>query len=272
MWLPNNEDERNNQFIVQRTLASKSLAQGQNGLLFGAVLKLTIPFIIILPGIMAFQLYGTDLPDADQAFPFMVGKLLPAGLRGVVLAALLGAVMSSLDSVLNSAATLFTMDIYKRCFHRHASSGYLVRLGRIVTFVFLIFGCLVAPLYADSGGIFMLMKRIGAAAMPGAVSVFLFGLFVPRVPAFAGVAGLLVGPVIYLTISRLKPDMAFVNTAGIATAIILAMMTAATLLRPADPQRRVPADSELDLTPSPHLKWAGTAIVVVTALLYVVFR
>ena len=103
IWIPNMFYWGFNQFITQRTLGARSLAAGQRGVIFAAGLKLIIPFIVVFPGIIAFQLYGSALADGDQAYPMLIRDLLPAGVRGLFFAALFGAVMSSLDSMLNSA-------------------------------------------------------------------------------------------------------------------------------------------------------------------------
>jgi SSS family solute:Na+ symporter len=272
MWIPNIGYWGTGQFIVQRTLAAKSLAEGQKGLLFGAVLKLLIPFVILMPGIMAFQLYGGEMADGDRAFPFMVAKLLPTGLRGLMLAALMGAVMSSLDSLLNSASTLFVMDVYKRCLHRDASSKTLLRLGQAMTFVFLMAGCLCAPLYANSGGVFLLMAKIGAATASGSVAAFLFALFVPRVPRWTGLCALLLSPVLYVALLMLRPGIAFVNSMGIVTLTLLALMAFATWRWPSSATIPAPPPpAGVDLSPWRHLKSAGAAICLATAILYAVF-
>ena len=114
MWIPNLFYWGLNQFITQRTLGAKSIEEGQKGALFGATLKLIIPFIVIFPGIMAFELYSDQITNGDEAFPVLIKNLLPVGLTGIMLAALFGATMSTMDSLLNSAATIFTIDIYKR--------------------------------------------------------------------------------------------------------------------------------------------------------------
>ena len=103
-----------NQFIMQRTLAARSLAQGQAGIVLAAALWLLVPFAIVMPGAIAHQLYGSTLVRPDQAYPTLIRELVPTGLRGFILAALAGAVISTLASVLNSAATIFTMDVYAR--------------------------------------------------------------------------------------------------------------------------------------------------------------
>ena len=137
LWIPNFYYWGLNQFITQRTLAAKSLRQGQLGIIFAAFLKLTIPFIIIFPGIMSYQLFKAQLtaPGAttDQAYPLLIRNLVGPGLRGFILAAIAGAVISTLSSLLNSVATILTMDIYKRHFKKDASGESLVKIGRWAT-------------------------------------------------------------------------------------------------------------------------------------------
>jgi SSS family solute:Na+ symporter len=114
LWIPNIYYWGLNQYITQRTLAAKSLKEGQLGIIFAAGLKIIIPFVIVFPGIMAAQLYGESMKNTDAAYPLLIRNLIPQGLRGFMLAAIAGAVMSSLASMLNSASTIFTMDLYKK--------------------------------------------------------------------------------------------------------------------------------------------------------------
>jgi len=138
IWIPNFYYWGLNQYIMQRTLGAKSLRQGQRGVIFAASLKLLIPFIVIFPGIMALQLYKDQLLAADQAYPLLIKNLIPSGLKGFMFAAIFGAVMSSLDSMLNSASTIFTMDLYKRHFKKDASHKSLISIGRIMTVAFVL--------------------------------------------------------------------------------------------------------------------------------------
>jgi len=147
LWIPNFFYWGLNQYITQRTLGSRSLAEGQIGVVFAAFLKLLIPFIVVVPGILAYNLYRDEVSiDYDGAFPTLLRNLLPlgTGLRGFVLAAIFGAVVSSLASMLNSAATIFSMDIYHKL-RRNASQHELVSVGRVCTIVFVLIALLIAP-------------------------------------------------------------------------------------------------------------------------------
>jgi SSS family solute:Na+ symporter len=135
-----------NQFIVQRNLAARTLRDGQLGVIFAGALWILVPFAIVMPGIMSYQLYGSEMAKADEAFPMLIRNLVPAGLRGFMFAAIAGAVISSLASMLNSASTIFTMDIYNRMFDRNAQQKRLLFLGRVMTMAFVVAGCLLAPM------------------------------------------------------------------------------------------------------------------------------
>ncbi|MCE5231043.1 solute:sodium symporter family transporter [bacterium] len=204
IWIPNFYYWGLNQYITQRTLAAQTLRQGQLGVIFAAGLKMLIPFVIVMPGIMAPILYpqlleGPARDSIDNAYPTLIKGLIPAGVMGFVLAALAGAVVSSLASMLNSASTIFTMDVYRRLFHREASQRALVSLGRALTFAFLIIACLMAPMLADPkyGGVFTFIQEFQGMFTPGILAAFLFGFIVKRAPAAAAITGLIGAPALY---------------------------------------------------------------------------
>lgn len=189
-----------NQFIVQRNLAAKSLKHGQLGMIFAGGLWLLVPFAIVMPGLMAQQLFAEKLATTnDAAFPTMVTELVQPGLRGFLYAAIAGAVTSTLASLLNSASTVFTMDVYRRMFSPNASQPHLVWLGRGLTVGFVIAGCLIAPMLADPkfGGVFQYIQQFQGYIWPGVVAAFLLPFVLPKIPGMAGVVALLGGPVLY---------------------------------------------------------------------------
>jgi len=188
-----------NQFIVQRNLAAKTLRDGQLGMILAGALWLLVPFAIVIPGIMSYQLYGAQMAKPDEAFPLLIRNLVPPGMRGFMFAAIAGAVISSLASMLNSASTIFTMDVYKRMIDRQASERRLLRLGRVMTLIFVVLGCWLAPKLANEkfGGVFQYIQQFQGYIWPGVVASFLFGMMVPNAPGAAGAAGLISGPIIY---------------------------------------------------------------------------
>ena len=271
IWIPNIFYWGFNQFITQRTLGARSLAAGQRGVVFAAGLKLLIPFIVVFPGIIAFEMYGSALADGDQAYPLLIRDLLPTGLRGILFAALFGAIMSSLDSMLNSASTLFTMDIYKRHFRPDADARRIVRVGRLSTAIFVVLGCLLAPFPGRFEGVYAYMQLVWGFISPAITAVFLFGLIVPRAPLSAAVAGLLTGPVVYGLLNWSLPNVAFLNHMAFTFLTVIAVMTGFTLARPRTEPVVYTTQSNLDLTPSRSARVGGVAVVAAVVGLYVVF-
>jgi SSS family solute:Na+ symporter len=271
IWIPNFFYWGFNQFITQRTLGARSLAAGQRGIVLAAALKLLLPFIVVFPGIIAFQLYGSRIASGDQAYPILIQEVLPAGLRGVMFAALLGAIMSSLDSMLNSASTLFTMDLYKRHWRPDAGARQLVKVGRWATAVFVLTGCLLAPLPGRFQGVYAYMQLVWGFISPPVTAVFVFGLVIRRAPLAAATSGLLVGPVLYGLLNALLPEVAFLNHMAITFLAVVALMAAITLARPQPGPIGFERESGLDLRPSRLAQIGGFLVVSATVTLYVVF-
>jgi SSS family solute:Na+ symporter len=176
IWLTNFGYWGFNQYIIQKALAAKSVDHAKKGLLFGGFLKLLIPLIVVIPGIAAFML-NSDLPKADEAYPWLLANYMPSGIRGLAFAALTAAIVSSLASMINSTSTIFTIDIYKTYFNKTATDKQLVRTGRIVAFVALFIAVMVAPLLNSLGQAFQYIQEYTGFLYPGVVVVFFMGLF-----------------------------------------------------------------------------------------------
>jgi len=272
LWIPNLFYWGLNQFITQRTLAARSLSDGQRGIMLAAAIKLLIPFIIVMPGIMAAGLFPDQISTGDQAYPVLIRELLPAGLAGIMFAALFGAVMSTLDSLLNSAATIFTMDLYTRHLRPRATAGDQIRTGRITTGVLVVAGCLWAPMVASAGSVFTYIQMFWGFISPGIVAVFVLGFLWKRVPQWAAVGAMALGIPVYGVLLWRLPDVAFLHHMGITFLVLVAFMAVSTLVKPATARTVTPAPEAFDLTPSGGARWAGLAIVLATVALYVVFR
>jgi SSS family solute:Na+ symporter len=273
IWIPNLFYWGLNQFITQRTLAARSVSEGQKGIMLAAALKLIIPFIIVFPGIMAFQLYADEVPKMDMAYPTLIKHILPTGLRGVMFAALFGAVMSSLDSMLNSASTIFTMDLYGRHFRPNASPKHLVTVGRIMTAVFVVVGCLIAPSLDNPkfGGIFKYIQMFQGFISPGILTVFVVGLIFRKAPPLAAIVGLLVNIPVYGLLLWLLPEVAFLNHMAITFGVVFAVMIVITLVRPMAEPKKMPVNEDIDLRTSRLAVVMGAAVVAATAVLYAIF-
>lgn len=209
MWVANLYYWGFNQYIIQRTLAAKSLRESQKGIAFAAFLKLIIPLIVVIPGIVAYVLNtgpeGVVTANSvdpsfvgengniinDNAFPWLISSFIPVGLKGLVLAALSAAIVSSLASMLNSTATIFTMDIYKPYFGQQASERKLVTVGRISVGVALIIAVILAPQLKNLGQVFQYIQEYTGIVSPGILAVFMLGLFWRKTTNRASVWGVL---------------------------------------------------------------------------------
>lgn len=409
LWIPNFFYWGLNQYIMQRSLGSKSLAEGQRGIVFAAFLKLLIPFVVVIPGIMAYNLFhenlrswamdknadavalvapslyeslsddfrvdpsdddariqqvydrvtkrletakadGADdqlsviefapdfaelLPsdaalilahntqtlakaqgelvvptgsvhetnvavvqaakasgasinsqtlstrDYDAAFPVLLAELLKEKpiLPGLVLAAIFGAVVSSLASMLNSASTVATMDLVnegsKLIKKKPLNDKQLVSFGRFFVVLFVLIAAGLAPLLENPtlGGIFTFIQEFQGFISPGILAIFLFGLLVKKAPRICGVVGLVLNPILYgfLKWTPATADIAFLNRMAICFGVILLVLAILTLVKPLKEPIVFKANPDMDMTPSPFAKTAGIVVVVLTLILYGIF-
>lgn len=404
LWIPNFYYWGLNQYITQRTLGSSSLAQGQRGIVFAACMKLLIPLGIVIPGLIAFNLYSAQMqveagstnatalaqyakanpasmfvqvlespepasvttwpagrfliavhataeakrsaqttrnpfvvhltraefaaamPPAhavfssddlafddvapllanelevfnagqreaaavaeqpistvkligfkyDTALALLLGGVLPqgVGLIGFILAALLGAVVSSLAAMLNAASTIFTMDLYQRLLAPGAGEQRIVQVGRWSTFFFAAVAIVLAPQLGNpaiSNSIFTIIQEGQGLISPGVLAIFTFGLLVRRAPREAGVAGLLTNVIAYPALKFIAPDIQFLNRMAICFAASILVMTVLTLLRPLKEPITFNVNTSIALEQSKAARTAGIVVVVVTVVLYAIF-
>ncbi|MDP2527148.1 sodium:solute symporter [Maribacter dokdonensis] len=184
------------QYIVQRTLTAKNIKEGRRGTIFGALLKLLPVFLFLIPGVIALTLKmrgELHWESADEAFPVLMSNLLPSGLRGLVAAGLLAALMSSLASVFNSCSTLFTVDVYKKL-RPDTPEKKLVRTGQIATIFVVIIGIIWIPIMANiSGVLYEYLQSVQSYIAPPITAVFLLGIFYKRINATGAFATLIMG-------------------------------------------------------------------------------
>ncbi len=210
----------------------------------------------------------------DSAFPMLIRNLVPAGLRGFMFAAIAGAVISSLASMLNSASTIFTMDVYNRMLARNAAQRRLLFLGRIMTMVFVVAGCLLAPMLDDPkfGGVFQYIQQFQGYIWPGVVAAFLFGMIVKRAPGAAGVAALICGPVIYgLFQGIVKERLHFLIQVAITFWLVIIIMGLITFFKPLDRPRELPVREDIETKTAPEVKLAGALVIAAVAVFYIIF-
>ncbi|NQZ09611.1 MAG: sodium/solute symporter [Algicola sp.] len=228
MWVMNLSYWGFNQYIIQRTLASKNLKEGQKGIAFAAFLKLLMPVIVVLPGIAAVVL-SPDLERPDMAYPTMM-NLMPVGLKGLVFAALVAAIVSSLASMTNSIATIFTMDLYAH-YRTGKSQQHLVKVGRIVSLGGLVIAMIAAkPLLGQFDQAFQYIQEFTGFFTPGIVVLFLLGMFWPKTTANAGIAAALGSAVLSFAFKIGLPELPFMDRVGLVFLLCLALAIVVTLL------------------------------------------
>jgi SSS family solute:Na+ symporter len=403
LWIPNFYYWGLNQYITQRTLGSASLAEGQKGIVFAAFMKLLIPFLIVVPGIIAFNLYSNDMrleargdtsgsmalyldanpatqfvetseapsdaeiaawparryllaiyPDAaaigaleaaspyvlpitrsefestrsgeftvfvtedqswaavnpglaeeievfngqvrkaavtagrsttsekmiafkyDTALAQLLGHVLPqgVGIVGFVLAALLGAVVSSLAAMLNAASTIFSMDVFKKFIRPKASQELTVRVGRFAVIAFGLVAIFLAPQLGNpaiSNSIFTIIQEGQGFISPGILAVFAFGLLVRKGPAVCGTAGLLTNIVAYGALKLMVPDLQFLNRMAVCFGLCLLVMAAITLLRPLDEPVVFKKNTEIALETSNTARIGGILVIGTALVFYFMF-
>ena len=209
------------QFIVQRVLSGKNEQQARRGTIFGAYLKLTPVFLFLIPGMIAFAMQKNGvmingvpftMSTADAAFPSLVAQLLPAGFKGLVVCGILAALMSSLASLFNSSAMLFTIDFYKK-YKPEASEKTLLYVGRLATVVVVVLGILWIPVMKSVGSVlYNYLQDVQSVLAPGIAAAFLLGILSKRTTPLGGMWGLIIG--FFIGITRLGAKV-YYTTAGI---------------------------------------------------------
>jgi len=218
-----------NQYIIQRALAAKNMSQARNGLLFAAVLSMIVAVIIVLPGVIASELYEDIVVSRDEAFPVLIRELLPAGYSGLVIAALIAAIISSLNSMCNSVATIFTMDVYRKTINKSASQTQLVKVGRIVTAVALILAVIVTPFVASMGKLFSFIQEYTGFVTPGVFCIFILGIFWKRMTATAAFWVVLLTIPVSIGLKLILPSLAFLDRMTITFLILLIVAISVSL-------------------------------------------
>ncbi len=260
-----------NQFIMQRSLGARSLKHAQLGVIFAGTLWLLVPVAIVLPGIVAHQLYGETLGRMDQAYPTLIRSLVPEGLRGLIFAALVGAVISSVAAMLNAGSTILTMDIWKRYLHKDASEANLVLTGRITSVLFLLIAGVVSLTGLLKGGVFTFIQEFQGYVSPGILAAFVFGFAVKKAPPAAGVAALVVSAPLYGLLRWQWGDVPYLHHMLATFASLIALMGVVTALAPLKEPRTLPVREELEMDSSPAVFVWGALLICAVLAYYAAF-
>lgn len=247
LWVANLYYWGFNQYIIQRAFAAKSLPEAQKGLAFAAFLKLIIPFLVCVPGIIAYVMFTENMHGAvdaftladgtlnnDNAYPWLISSFIPNGLKGLVLAALVAAIISSLASMLNSVSTIFTMDIFKpymapKMEQKRNKPVNLVSVGRITAAVALVVACLIAPLLGNVGQMFQYIQEYTGLVSPGILALFLLGLFWKKTTNKGAITGVLLSIPVALALKFLPIDMPFIDQMFYTCIITMAIIVLVSL-------------------------------------------
>lgn len=270
-----------NQGIVQRTFASKNLAEGQKGVLFAAVMKLLGPLYLILPGIIAWHIAFSSgegpSTGGDGAYGFLVNLVLPPWAVGFFAATIFGAILSSFNSFLNSGCTLFSMDLFRGLINKEATDQQTVKVGKIFGVVMIPLSVVLALVFSslsEEAGLFNTMKSIAAVLNIPLLSIVFMGFVSKRTPAIAANVGLVCGVCFQTYFGIIKgnvffnTEMHFLHLAAINFLFIVAVMSAIRMARPRPEAYEQKYSEDVDITPWKHARMVGGITVVLIAGMY----
>lgn len=263
LWLTNLGYWGFNQYIIQKGLAAKSLAEAQKGMVFAAFLKILIPFIVCIPGVCAFyimheqpEMFATlagGIERSDDAYPFLIRNFTPVFIKGLSFAALAAAVISSLASMFNSTSTIFTMDIYKQFFNKNASEKTLVNVGRLTSIVALVLALIaVYPIMGGADQAFQIIQEYSGFVYPGVVVIFGLGLLWKRASGAAAVVTAIGTFVFSILFKFLMPATPFLLRMGYVFVCLVVIFITMSLCS----KKTVKAEEITEATIKSQLKWS----------------
>ena len=263
-----------NQYVIQRTLGAQNLAEGQKGVLFSGYFKLLVPFMMMLPGIIAFHLYKeSEFRSIDLAYPQLVRDLLPTYLSGFFLAVLLGAVFSSFNSLLNSAATLFCLDVYAPLRKTPPSDQQLIRVAKITSVIIALLSFVISPLLMLApDGLWQIIRLFTGFYNIPLIAIVLVGLFTRRVPALGAKVAIIFHVVAYGFMNFIwKPDFSFIHSYAVLFSVEIALMAWIGYRYPAEKAWTFERKSKVDLAPWKHALPCAITLFSMIAGLYLFF-
>ncbi len=271
MWIANLFYWGCNQYIIQRTLAAKDLKEAQRGVAFAGYLKLLMPLVVVIPGIVA---YAMDAPitRGDEAYPWLLNQYVGPGLKGLTFAALIAAIVSSLASMMNSTSTIFTMDLYRHYFKKGASEGELVRVGRTVALVSMVIAALLAPQLASLDQVFQYIQEYTGMVSPGVLAIFIMGLFWKKATPNSALVSALLSIPLSVLMKVLIPGVPFIDRMGITFLVSVALIVGLSYLegKGKDDPRGISLSRDMLATDSVFAV-AAFGIIGITAALYAMF-
>jgi solute:Na+ symporter, SSS family len=268
-----------NQYVIQRTLGAKNLAEGQKGVIFSGFYKLLVPFMMMIPGVIAFHLYGDSLRTVDLAYPTLIANILPNYLTGFFLAVLLGAVLSSFNSLLNSAATLFALDVYKPHFNQSANDQQLISVSKKFGILLAVISMTISPMLMNATeGLWDLIRRFTGFFNIPIVVILLVGVLSKRIPSVAAKTVIIFHVITYYMLVwgtnqlfGFGLGINFIHIYGILFTIEVLMMIVIGKWKPLEKAYHYQADSKVAMTPWKYALPMSIILLASVAVVYVIF-
>ena len=260
------------QSIIQRVLGAANLKEAQKGLLFTGALKIIIPLVIVLPGLIAFYYFGESFYDnPDSVYPQLVKKVLPPWLTGFFVAVMMGAILTTFNSALNSAATVFSLGIYQRYINKGVSEKHLVAIGKWTSAVLAVFAISIAPFVANAPeGLYQLLQQLNGIFFIPIASVILAGFLFPKVSATGAKVGLLFGLAFYVvTYYVLEINLHFVHIWGIEFVLNIIVMHIASWPFAKTASFKIEDSGVVNIRPWKYAKLFSVILVLVTIIIYI---
>lgn len=239
MWIANLYYWGTNQYIIQRALAAKNLKEARNGIAFAAAMKLILPLIVVIPGIVAYAM-NANVDKGDQVYSFVLNEFIGTGFKGICFAAVIAAVGSSISSMVNSASTIFTLDLYKEFYGKGKSEGQLVTVGKIAAAATLLIGVIIAPQFKALDSAFQFIQQYTGYFSPGILVIFLFGMFWKRTSAPAAMAVVMLSLPLSFGLDQAYDNsvLPFLDKMGISFIILSIIVVAISLMTNKDDDKK----------------------------------
>ena len=270
-----------NQQIIQRTFGASSLAEGQKGVLLTGALKLLGPLYLVIPGMIAYSMFADQGIDKDKAYGMLVNKVLPAPLTGFFAAVMIGAILSSFNSALNSSCTLFSIGLYKNVLKKNATDEQVVRSGKVFGWIIAIGSMVIAPLLdhplIKEKGIFDYLQKMNGIYFIPIFAVVLIGMLTKRVPPIAAKIGLVAGFAIIATgyfvspFDKIVASLHEFHFLGLVFSWLLVLMLVIGEIKPRETEFEQQDVGAVDMTPWRLVKPAGIALIIIVFTIYIAF-
>jgi solute:Na+ symporter, SSS family len=270
MWIANFYYWGMNQYIIQRALAAKSIEEARKGVAFAAFIKILLPLIVVIPGIVAYAMHA-PVEKGDKVYAWVLNEFIPLGFKGICFAAVIAAVGSSISSMVNSVSTIFTLDIYQAFIKKSATEKQLVKTGRIVAAIALMIGVLIAPAFGQLDQAFQFIQKYTGYFSPGILVVFLFGMFWKRASANAALWVILASFPFSLLLDLIFRDeqIPFLNKMGISFVAMSLIMVVISLIsnKGKDDEKAIELNPDWFQTSS-MFKFIAIAVFAILAAIY----